>query len=197
MMTDATHHDGTGGGLPAHLHAPLLEIARTSIRHGLEHRKPLHIDPLGQPAEFLEKRATFVTLQIHGHLRGCIGMLEAVRSLVVDVADNAFAAAFEDPRFPALEPWEFDRLHIHISILSPPVPLPCVDEADLLRQLRPGMDGLIIHDGRRRATFLPSVWEELRDPREFLLHLKMKAGMQPDHWSPTFRAERYTAESVS
>lgn len=174
----------------------LLKIAGDSIRHGLKHDRALQVRTEDFEEGLRVDRATFVTLHRNGQLRGCIGMLEACRPLVVDVAENAFAAAFEDPRFPPVSAREVDSLDIHISILSPPEPMAITDESDLLRQLRPGIDGLIIQDGFRRATFLPSVWEELRDPREFLLHLKMKAGMRPDHWSRGFHAFRYTAESV-
>lgn len=174
----------------------LLRVAADSIRYGLKHGRAMPV----QAAEFDDalrvERATFVTLEIGKQLRGCIGMLAACRPLVVDVAENAFSAAFEDPRFPPLAKTEFDNLEIHISILSPPEVMTIADEADLLRQLRTGIDGLIIEDGARRATFLPSVWEELPAPRDFLHHLKRKAGMRPDHWSKTFRTFRYTAESI-
>jgi AmmeMemoRadiSam system protein A len=123
-------------------------------------------------------------------------MLSACRPLVVDVAENAFAAAFEDPRFPPLSENELEDLDIHISVLSPPEAMTIKDEANLIAQLRPGVDGLIIEDGARRATFLPAVWEDLPDRMDFLSHLKRKAGMRPDHWSRTFRAFRYAAESI-
>ena len=174
----------------------LLKIAADSLRHGLKHGRAMPVDEADFDGELRVERATFVTLERGGQLRGCIGMLAACRPLVVDVAENAFAAAFEDPRFPPLSKSDLVDLEIHISILSPPEPMSVKDEADLLRQLRPGVDGLIVEDGARRATFLPSVWDELRDPREFLLHLKRKAGLRPDHWSSTFRAFRYTADSV-
>ena len=92
---------------------------------------------------------------------------------------------------------EADALDIHISILSPPEALPCRDDDDLVGKLRPGIDGLIVSDGPYRATYLPAVWEELSDPREFVRELRMKAGLAQDHWSDTIRFERYTAESVS
>lgn len=174
----------------------LLRVASDSIQHGLKHGRAMPVKVAHFPVSLRVERATFVTLEIRGQLRGCIGMLEACRPLVEDVAENAFAAAFEDPRFPPLHPDEFDRLDIHISILSPPEPMTISSEEDLLRQLRPCVDGLIISDGRRRATFLPAVWEDLPNPRDFLSHLKRKAGMRPDHWSPTFSAERYTTESI-
>lgn len=140
-------------------------------------------------------RATFVTLEIGGALRGCIGVLEAIRPLVVDVARNAFAAAFEDPRFPRLTRAELPRLDIHISVLTPPEPMHFDSEADLLRQIRPGIDGLILEDRGRRGTFLPSVWEQLPKPDEFFEHLRHKAGLPGGYWSETLIVSRYTTES--
>ena len=172
----------------------LLEIARDAIFLGLE-------DPCGKvpkvgnlPDELMEKRATFVTLTIGGRLRGCIGMLEACRPLAVDVAENACAAAFEDPRFPPLTKAEFKKLEIHISILSPSEEMQFSSEADLLRQIRPGIDGLILQEGFRRGTFLPSVWAELPEKEQFWAHLKLKAGLPADYWSDTLRVSRYTAD---
>jgi AmmeMemoRadiSam system protein A len=90
---------------------------------------------------------------------------------------------------------ESGRVDLHLSVLSPPAPMAVTDEADLLRQLRPGVDGLILGEGARRATFLPAVWEDLPDPREFVRHLKAKAGLGANYWSPRMKAERYTTES--
>jgi uncharacterized protein len=181
--------------------AALLEIARASIARGLREGRPLDVDPATLPPGLLPIRATFVTLHIQGRLRGCIGTLEATRPLGQDVARNAHAAAFHDPRFPMLADCEFPRLDIHLSILSPATPLTFRSEEDLIGQLRPGVDGLILYEsigagGERRGTFLPAVWETIPAPREFLRHLKMKAGLSPDYWSPTLRVERYTAEGV-
>ena len=172
----------------------LLEIARASIFQKLENPSAPVSLPEGLPGELLEKRATFVTLEIDGLLRGCIGMLEACRPLAEDVAGNARAAAFEDPRFPPLSQEEFESLEIHISVLSPPEEIFFFSEADLLAQIRPGVDGLILQESRSRGTFLPSVWEELSEKEEFLLHLKQKAGLPGSYWSDTLRVFRYTAE---
>ena len=174
----------------------LLGMAIDSIRHGLDHASPLNVVVSELPEELRAPRATFVTLERKKRLRGCIGMLEARFPLGVDVANNAFSAAFRDPRFSPLTESELEGLDIHISILSPPEPLPCRDEEDLLRKVRPNIDGLIIADGWHRATFLPSVWEQLSDPRDFIAELKMKAGLSPTHWSKTIRVERYTTESI-
>lgn len=173
----------------------LLELARSSIRRGLcgealEWRGEDYPEALRAP------RASFVTLHVDAMLRGCIGTLEALRPLAADVAENARAAAFRDPRFPALTWPEFERLDIHLSILSAPEPLSFRSEDELLRQLRPGVDGLILEEGRRRGTFLPSVWESLPEPEEFLGQLKRKAGLATDYWSSAIRVSRYIAESI-
>jgi len=175
----------------------LLQLASDSIRHGLDTGRPLTVDPDAFATSLRPLRATFVTLEIEHQLRGCIGMLEAIRPLVVDVAENAWAAAFRDPRFAPVADREFEQLDIHISILSPSEPMQFKSQADLLRQIRPGVDGLILEDGRHRGTFLPSVWESLPDAQSFLAHLKNKAGLPVDYWSDTLRVLRYTTESVT
>lgn len=136
--------------------------------------------------------ATFVTLTQAGELRGCIGSLEARRPLGEDVRANARAAAFGDPRFLPLARDEFGRTRIEVSLLAPAEPLRFTDEADALRQLRPGQDGMIFECHGRRGTFLPQVWESLPDPRDFFAHLKQKAGFAPEFWSPDIRLYRYT-----
>ena len=148
------------------------------------------------PAELTEPRATFVTLEKNHQLRGCIGMLEAVRPLAEDIAENAFSAAFRDPRFPPLEAYELNDLEIHLSILTPAEPVSFSSEQDLLAQLQPGIDGLILEEGHRRGTFLPSVWESLPEPGQFLRHLKQKAGLPSDYWSKNIRIYRYQAEII-
>jgi len=175
----------------------MLRIADHSIRYGLQHGRPPALDIEGLDPDLQEQRASFVTLKEQGQLRGCIGSLEAYRPLALDINDNAFNAAFRDPRFPPVGPAEVDRLDIHISVLTPPAPMSFVDEADLLAQIRPGIDGLILEDRGRRGTFLPSVWEELPDPVTFLRHLKLKAGLPPDWWSDSLRVWRYETEEFS
>ncbi len=177
------------------LREQLMEVAWHAIRHGVHHQSPLKIDPQDYPEALRVERACFVTLNRNRLLRGCIGHLEAYQPLVVDVAENAYAAAFRDPRFPPLSEAELHHLDIHISILTPSEPIPFTSEEDLLHQIRPGIDGLILVDGRHRGTFLPSVWESLPDPRDFLLHLKQKAGLPPHYWSDTLEVFRYETES--
>ena len=175
--------------------ASLLDLARRSIVHGLERGSPLRVAPEDYPESLREERAAFVTLHRHGELRGCIGHLEACQALVRDVAENAYAAAFRDPRFPPLARQELAGLAVHISVLTPPEPMTFSSEADLLAQIRPGIDGLILSEGSARGTFLPSVWESLPQPRDFLNQLKRKARLPADHWSERIRVARYTTES--
>jgi len=168
----------------------LLGIARNAIAEslGLPHEPATQADWLKQPG------AVFVTLTQHGQLRGCIGSLEAHRSLADDVYHNACAAAFQDPRFMPLEKEEFALTRCEVSLLSPPEPMSFRDETDALAQLRPGIDGVVFEYGRHRSTFLPQVWEQLPHPREFMAHLKQKAGLSADFWSPEVRLSRYTVE---
>jgi uncharacterized protein len=174
----------------------LLDLAKSSIWHGLQTGRSLKINLADFPAELAERCATFVTLQKHHQLRGCIGMLEAVRPLAEDIAENAFLAAFRDPRFPPLSADEFGDLDIHLSILTPSEPIAFTTEQDLITQLQPGVDGLILEEGRRRGTFLPSVWEQLPGPEQFLRHLKQKAGLAPDYWSENIKIYRYWTEMI-
>ncbi len=187
----------TDNTLSASDRATLLDVARASIQHGLRHRQALAVNPDDYPATLRPLRAAFVTLEIGGQLRGCIGALAAYQPLVQDVATHAHAAAFEDPRFPELQPDEFPKLDIFISVLSPPEPMHFSSEEELLNQVRPGVDGLILHFRHYRATFLPAVWENLPDPYLFLAQLKHKAGLPLDFWSPELRVERYTTEYFS
>ena len=175
----------------------LIEVAWASIRNGLAVGAPLRPDPDDYPAALQARRAAFVTLHHLGALRGCIGHLAAIQPLVLDVAENAFAAAFRDPRFEPLEPWELDGLELDCSVLTPAEPMVFQDEQDLLRQLRPGIDGLILEDGRARGTFLPSVWDSLTTPRQFLSELKRKAGLPGHYWSATLKVSRYRTELFS
>ena len=169
----------------------LTTIAKDSIQYGLTHHKAMPVDVKDYSGELAELRATFVTLKINDQLRGCIGTLVAISPLVVDVANNAFSAAFKDPRFSHLTKKEFPELQYHISILDHPQPMTVTDEPDLLNQLEPGVDGIVLHEGTQRSTFLPSVWESLPDPEEFIHHLKLKAGLPNGYWSDTIHFERY------
>jgi uncharacterized protein len=183
--------------MPTVRHDLLIQIARRSIEHGLEDSCPLQVDAAGFPPSLQEYKPCFVTLKIKAQLRGCMGDLDAKRPLVGNIAANAYAAAFKDPRFPPLIREEYPEITLHISILSPATVIDFSSEEDLLCQLRPGIDGLIIESTGHRATFLPAVWGSLPDPREFLRHLKHKAGLPEPHETIELKAWRYTAESFS
>ena len=181
----------------AELGRSLVTIARRAIgaelgevrgngsdRAGAESAEPGH-PALEAPG------ATFVTLFKHGLLRGCIGSLEARRPLGVDVRANAVAAAFDDPRFPRLATEEFIDTSVEVSLLSASEAIAADGEQALLAQLRPGIDGVVLEIAGRRATFLPQVWETLREPTEFLAELKRKAGLPIDFWSAAVHISRY------
>ena len=174
----------------------LLKLAHDAIAYGLKTHKLMPIDINKYPENLQKQGASFVTLQINKQLRGCIGSLEAHQPLIKDIVHNAYAAAFSDPRFPPLCEDEFSKLDIHISILNKPEPMQFTSEQDLINQLRPGIDGLILSDKGRRGTFLPSVWESLPDPVLFFTHLKLKAGLPHDYWSDTLTVQHYTVESI-
>lgn len=181
-------HDRDQGGL-------LLAIARGAIAESLGLEVVPRTPAEAQPTAWLrEPGAVFVTLTRHGALRGCIGSLEAHRPLIDDVRVNARAAAFGDPRFPALGADELDTTRVEVSILTRPEPMHFSNEADFLAQLRPGIDGVILEHGRHRATFLPQVWEQLPEPRQFMAQLKRKAGLAPDFWTDDIRISRYSVE---
>jgi len=174
----------------------LLELARLSIRHGLEQGKPIKPDVSNYPKELQEPGAAFVTLQINDQLRGCIGSLEAYRPLIEDIADNAWAAAFRDPRFAPVSERELPELDITISILTKPQAMSFDSEQDLLAQIQPGRDGLILESAGRRGTYLPSVWESLTTPEDFFNSLKTKAGLPADYWADDVKVWRYRTESL-
>lgn len=171
----------------------LLAIARRSIGTG-----PHDYDGGRQGAEgwtpaLHAKRAVFVTLTQSARLRGCIGTIEPVAALATAVADSAHSAAYRDPRFPQMRVDELEKTAIEISVLTATEPLAAASRDALLAELRPGVDGLLLEDGRHRSTFLPKVWEQLPEAREFLGQLLAKAGLPADHWSPSLRVHRYRA----
>jgi AmmeMemoRadiSam system protein B/AmmeMemoRadiSam system protein A len=173
----------------------LLNAAISSVRYGIEHGKEPQLTIRNVPRTLLAMRATFVTLTLDGRLRGCIGSVTANRPLANDVVSNAYKAAFADHRFKPLTAAELDRLQVEISILSHQRPISFDSEKALLAALRPDRDGLVIADQDKRALFLPTVWQTLPHPEQFLLHLKRKAGFADDHWSPGFKANRFTTET--
>ena len=176
----------------------LLTLAKRAIQLTIQgiSEQDIH-NQLASDASFLEEvRACFVSLHKDKDLRGCIGSLEAYRSLKDDIVHNAISAAQRDPRFPPVTEDEFESLTVEVSVLSPVTPLPVDNESDLLEQLNPHIDGLIIDDGMgHRATFLPQVWEQLPDKQEFLMHLKIKAGLRDDAWPKSLQCYRYHCEA--
>ena len=168
----------------------LIALARNAVESSLLETKEIKSD-----LPWLEQcGATFVTLTKDGQLRGCIGSLEAARPLAMDVAENALGAAFRDPRFPRLAADEWPRCQVEVSLLSAPKRVEFADEADLLAQLQPGIDGVILEADGRRATFLPQVWESLPDKRVFMAELVKKAGLPADTRLGRCRVSRYRVE---
>lgn len=165
----------------------LLALARNAIEQGFG-GIPRAFEPC---PELVRPGATFVTLTQSGELRGCIGSLEAHRPLATDVVENAIAAAFRDPRFPPLASGELAHTRIEVSLLEMPKSITFANEADALACLRPGVDGLILSYGHRRATFLPQVWESLPDRKQFVSQLKRKAGLPADFWDDQITLARY------
>jgi len=174
-----------------------IDVAKQSILHGLQSGSALDVVTENYASTLQQRLACFVTLHKQGQLRGCIGSLEAYQPLINDVAEHAFAAAFNDTRFPALQQKEFKDLDIEISVLSQPEAMQFNSEEDLLRQIRPGLDGLILEYRYHRGTFLPSVWEQLPQVQDFLQHLKVKAGLDKNWWHHDVKISRYETFSFS
>ena len=160
----------------------LLEQARLSIEAVVcaKPLKPLDLEDF--PKRLREPGVVFVTLLINGNLRGCVGALEAYQPLIEDVREHALAAALDDFRFNPVRPDELDEIVIEISRLTTPQPLEYSDPDDLIKKLRPGIDGVVLKDGVHRATFLPQVWKKLPSPESFLEHLCQKMGVPSDWW---------------
>lgn len=173
--------------LPQDAGRVLLPLARAAIAAELGFEHSAHDD-----FPWLRQQgACFITLMAAGRLRGCIGTLRAHRALLEDVKVNAVAAAFRDPRFKPLASGEFSAITVEVSVLSALEPMTVADEQDAIRQLRPGVDGLVFQYGHHSGTFLPQVWESFADPAEFLAHLRYKAGLPPDFWDSEVKLSRY------
>lgn len=171
----------------------LLPIARAAISRALN--VPHAAD---ETAPWLaEHGACFVTLTRYGELRGCIGTLQAHRPLLADVKSNAVSAALRDPRFAPLSAAELEITAVEISLLSPTQAMEVRDEADALAQLRPGVDGIVFEYSSYRSTFLPQVWEDLAQPRQFLAMLRRKAGLPDNFWAEGVKLSRYTVTKWS
>ncbi|MEO8427852.1 MAG: AmmeMemoRadiSam system protein A [Verrucomicrobiota bacterium] len=175
----------------------LLLLAASSIEHGLEFRTAKPVNSSEYPAELQILRPVFVTLSADNELRGCVGTLDDLDSLVRNVAKYAFKSAFSDPRFPEVKHEEISRLRIQISILNRPEALQFSSEDELVDQLRPGVDGLILEESTLRSTLLPSAWEGVTDKALFLTQLKRKAGFPSNYWSDSLKIYRYTTSCIS
>ncbi|BCN93122.1 hypothetical protein THMIRHAM_09070 [Thiomicrorhabdus immobilis] len=173
----------------------MFKLVKHSIESGLNQSNAMiDIEKIATQTPFDEKLATFVTLHLHGELRGCIGSLQAYQSLAEDLYANAYSAAFRDPRFKPLAEKELQHIEVEISVLTAPEPIEgCSSKDALLEKLTPYKDGLIISDGTYRATFLPSVWEQLPDKGMFVEQLLRKAGIRG--WSNRIDCQRYFVES--
>jgi AmmeMemoRadiSam system protein A len=162
--------------------AYLLTLARKTIENYLENKPRPIIDKNSLSSILQDDGASFVTLTYQGYLRGCVGALDAYQCLAEDVQEHAIAAAFEDYRFPPVQPAELSKINIEISYLTKPQLIEYTEPSVLLSVLRPHIDGVVIRDGSRRATFLPQVWEKIPNTEEFLGQLCMKMGAAPDLW---------------
>ena len=160
----------------------LLKLARQALEAGVLGQRLPALDLNSLSSRLQAWGASFVTLTIHDSLRGCVGALEPYQPLAEDAREHAVAAALQDFRFPPVCPEELAEIKLEVSRLTVPVPLEYSSPEDLLTRLRPGIDGVVLRDGIRRATFLPQVWEKLTDPSDFLDHLCYKMGAAPDLW---------------
>jgi AmmeMemoRadiSam system protein A len=160
----------------------LLRLARQALEHGVRGQKLPELDIKRLSPRLQADGASFITLTKSGELRGCIGALEPYQPLAQDVREHAVAAALEDYRFPSVQPPELPDIALEISRLTQPQPLDYASPEELLEKLRPNLDGVVLRDGWRRATFLPQVWEKVPNPSEFLDHLCYKMGAEPDLW---------------
>jgi AmmeMemoRadiSam system protein A len=172
----------------------LLDIADGAIVDGLLGGPPAALPVAVLPTALRAARGVFVTLTVDGELNGCIGSIQGVEPLGHGTARHAWSAAFADPRLPALRRVDYGQLTIEVSVLSPLEPMPAMTRSQLLDDLCPGVDGLLIAAGARQGVFLPAVWDQLPEPTMFLDHLQAKAGMQPGWWPAELRAWRFTAE---
>ncbi len=187
----------TAARLDSTLRQRLLTLARLALEHGVRQGEPLPVETPAHPPPLRALRKTFVTLELDGALRGCVGSVVPHKPLVEDVVANVFKASRQDPRFAPVTEAEAAHMDISISILSHPRPIAFRSESDLVESLNPDVDGLILRDGDRQSLFLPKVWRSLPDPRQFVRHLKLKAGLPADHESPNLQGFRFMAESFA
>jgi uncharacterized protein len=172
----------------------LLDIAARTVHEALTTGRSRLPDHRRAATELRALTATFVTLERDDDLLGCIGTLVPLRPLVVDVAHNALAAAFADPRLPPITPSDYTQMSIKISVLSDLEPITVVGYDETVNAVRADIDGLVLDAGPHRATLLPSVWPKVRHASEFAEILWRKAGLAPGDWPRGTRVARYTTE---
>ncbi len=174
----------------------LLQVAHDSILHGLRYAGQLPVKLERFPPALQEKRGSFVSLFINQRMRGCIGSLKASQPLAANVAENAYNAAFRDPRYAPLSPLEAQRVDIHVAVLGDLHPIEFEDEESLLNQMESGT-GIVFNAGPRRSTFLPSVWKQFASPTEFLRQLKQAAGLPRNYWGDDVSVQYYRIEEFN
>lgn len=180
--------------LESHDGRELIALARECIDESLRLRTLSPLPKRDYRPALRQARSAFVTLRTREQLRGCCGSIEATRPLAEEVWQDAWASAFRDPRFPPLSAVEWPTVHVHLSVLEPPRSLIVSSEEELIARLRPGIDGLVVEWNGARATFLPSVWEHIDSPHEFVRQLKAKAGWRADFWAADLRTSIYGVE---
>ena len=174
----------------------LLKIAHQAIEYGLKNGESLKVNETEYSAVLQQPHGAFTTLKYHGVLRGCKGALEVTLPLVKTVAHSAYSSAFDDTRFPPLQLCEFAQLKISLSVLSPKEKLSFTSEEELIEQIQPGIDELVLEYKGQNGTLLPSVWKSIPDARKFLFLVKQKAGLDRDFWAESIQAYRYTTHTI-
>lgn len=175
----------------------LLRVAAQSIVSGFERGRSLRIRESRYPDDLRQNGATFVSIYHNGMLRGSVGSTEPSRSILEDIAENAYAAAFQDFRFAPLSEEEIKEAEISISFLTPKTPLKFSSETELMQMLQPHTDGLVLRERANKGLFLPSVWDTFSTPSEFLVQLKRKAGLPADYWSSTVKIYRFEVIDIN
>jgi AmmeMemoRadiSam system protein A len=175
----------------------LLGLAREALTLGVRGLKLPDLELRSITPKLRQPGATFVTLTKNQELRGCIGSLEATRPLAEDVRIHTIAAALEDYRFPPVEVNEVPMISIEISRLTTPTKIDFDHPDEAKSIIRPGIDGVVIRKGGRRATFLPQVWEKVPEIDIFLGMLCRKMGAASDCWQEegveiyTYQVEKF------
>ena len=174
----------------------LLRLARVSLEEAVLHQRKYEPSRDDFSEILFNKGAAFVTLTENGNLRGCIGTLFPHEAVAADIAQNAYAAALSDNRFSPVTTEELEKINISISFLTGYERVIYRDEEDLLNKIEAGTDGVVIRDGNRQGLFLPSVWKQIPDKKEFLQNLKLKAGMSPSYWSNNIKVYRFRTVEI-